>query len=227
MFKKVLAALDLLDFNDVVFERALALAVAMDSRLMLVHALVGDREGGPTLPTAMSWNYPVAMGGAAGELGDRVWAVYQEEWQKYAHRERALLNQYAQQAIAAGVATEITQSVQLPGRLICEVAQSWHADTIVVGSHGRRGLSELLVGSVSNYVTHHIHPDGPTSVLVVQLKGLPKSRVPEQPNSSVSESNTLAEKEHSDHDFAEHGFAEHGWPKNDSTENSFAKKKLH
>ena len=136
MFKKVLVALDLLDFNDVVFERALALAVAMDAELMLVHALVGDREGGPTLPTATSWNYsvamgPVAMGGAVGDLGDRVWAAYQNEWQKYAQRERALLNQYAQQAIAAGVAAELTQSVQLPGRLICEVAHSWGADTVV------------------------------------------------------------------------------------------------
>ncbi|MEL6813576.1 MAG: universal stress protein [Cyanobacteria bacterium J06598_3] len=170
MFKKVLVALDLLDFNDVVFERALALAVAMDAELMLVHALVGDREGGPTLPTAMSWNYPVAMGGAVDGLSDRVWATYQNEWQMYAQRERALLNQYAQQAIAAGVDAEITQSVQLPGRLICEVAHSWGADTVVVGSHGRRGLSELLVGSVSNYVTHHVRADGPpVAVVVVRL----------------------------------------------------------
>lgn len=169
MFKKVLVALDLLDFNDVVFERALALAVAMDATLMLVHALVGEREGGPTPPTAMSWNYPVTIGGGAGDLSDRVWAMYQEDWQKYAQRERALLNQYAQRAIAVGVATEVTQSVQMPGRLICEVAHRWQADTIVVGSHGRRGLSELLIGSVSNYVTHHVRPDGPVSVLVVRL----------------------------------------------------------
>ena len=30
------------------------------------------------------------------------------------------------------------------------------ADSLVVGSHGRNGLSEFFLGSVSNYVCHHV-----------------------------------------------------------------------
>ena len=33
----------------------------------------------------------------------------------------------------------------------------WYgADLIAIGSHGRRGLNELVLGSVSNYVLHHV-----------------------------------------------------------------------
>ncbi|MEO0350033.1 MAG: universal stress protein, partial [Cyanobacteria bacterium P01_A01_bin.15] len=40
----------------------------------------------------------------------------------------------------------------------------WNADLIMMGRRGRSGFSELLLGSVSNYVMHH----APCSVLTVQ-----------------------------------------------------------
>ncbi len=40
------------------------------------------------------------------------------------------------------------------------------ADLIVVGRRGRSGLSELILGSASNYVLHH----APCSVLTLQGK---------------------------------------------------------
>ena len=46
---------------------------------------------------------------------------------------------------------------------ICEFAQTVNADLIVIGSHGRSGLSELFLGSVSNYVSHHVS----SAVLIV------------------------------------------------------------
>lgn len=48
--------------------------------------------------------------------------------------------------------------------MICELARNWNADLIILGRRGRTGLSELLLGSVSNYVLHH----APCSVLTVQ-----------------------------------------------------------
>ncbi|MFM7578374.1 MAG: universal stress protein, partial [Microcystaceae cyanobacterium] len=41
-------------------------------------------------------------------------------------------------------------------------------DVIVVGHRGRWGLSEILLGSVSNYVFHHAH----CPVLVVPTPGV-------------------------------------------------------
>jgi nucleotide-binding universal stress UspA family protein len=38
---------------------------------------------------------------------------------------------------------------------IVDAAKKWHADLIVMGSHGRKGMERLLLGSVSEYVVRH------------------------------------------------------------------------
>jgi nucleotide-binding universal stress UspA family protein len=53
-------------------------------------------------------------------------------------------------------------------QVLLDEASSWHADLIVVGSHGLGFWGRVLLGSVSNTVVHH----APCSVLVVRL---PKS----------------------------------------------------
>ncbi len=50
--------------------------------------------------------------------------------------------------------------------IIIDEAQEWHADLIVLGSHGRKGLDRLLLGSVSEAVMRH----APCSVLIVRSK---------------------------------------------------------
>ncbi|MBE9205221.1 universal stress protein [Nostoc sp. LEGE 06077] len=67
-------------------------------------------------------------------------------------------------AIAKGVAAEFTQELGDPSRMICEVARTWKADVIVISRRGLSGISELFLGSVSNYVLHY----APCSVLTVQ-----------------------------------------------------------
>lgn len=47
---------------------------------------------------------------------------------------------------------------------ISDRAKEWGADLIVIGRRGHRNISEILLGSVSNYVIHH----APCSVVVVQ-----------------------------------------------------------
>jgi nucleotide-binding universal stress UspA family protein len=42
-----------------------------------------------------------------------------------------------------------------PKKIILDEAESWGADLIVVGSHGRRGLDRFLLGSVSQAVALH------------------------------------------------------------------------
>jgi nucleotide-binding universal stress UspA family protein len=58
-----------------------------------------------------------------------------------------------------------------PRTELVEAAKNQNADLLVVGSHGRTGLTKLLLGSVASYVVTH----APCSVLVV--KGAqPKAR---------------------------------------------------
>ncbi|WP_431200949.1 universal stress protein [Mucilaginibacter sp. P25] len=42
-----------------------------------------------------------------------------------------------------------------PYEAILRVAKEWEADLVVLGTHGRTGLSSLLVGSVSEKVIRH------------------------------------------------------------------------
>ncbi|MBK7100027.1 MAG: universal stress protein [Sphingobacteriales bacterium] len=46
------------------------------------------------------------------------------------------------------------------------IAKDWEADLIVMGTHGRTGLSYLILGSVSEYVIKH----SAVPVMVVPLK---------------------------------------------------------
>ena len=90
--------------------------------------------------------------------------AYQERVQKFEQQEREFLRSLSREATQAGVETEFTQTSDYPGRSICEQAQKWSADLILVGSRGLTGIKEMFLGSISNYVTHH----APCSVLIVR-----------------------------------------------------------
>ena len=53
-----------------------------------------------------------------------------------------------------------------PATEIVRAAQEWPADIIVMGSHGREGISRALLGSVAESVVRH----APCPVLVVRSK---------------------------------------------------------
>lgn len=42
-----------------------------------------------------------------------------------------------------------------PKKEIINIAREWAADLIVMGTHGRSGISHLLVGSVAEYIIKH------------------------------------------------------------------------
>jgi nucleotide-binding universal stress UspA family protein len=170
MFKKVLVALDSSSLRDLVFDQALELARATGAQLMLLHVLSTYEEGSPGIPIrSYQAYYPI--------LDDAVWQDYQNRWQEFANHRLAMLQAEADRAMEAGVAVEFSQNLGDPATTICAVAKSWGADLIMVGSHGRKGLGELVLGSVSNHVMHH----APCSVLVVHggVTAAPKASPPE------------------------------------------------
>lgn len=156
MFKKILVALDSSTHRQEVFEEALDLAKATQASLMLMHVLSAYEEGSPGIPIrSYQAYYPV--------LEDSTWRLYQKRWEEFETQGIAQLRQELDIAQAAGVSAEFTQVAGEPAASICDVAGSWGADVIIVGSRGRKGISELLLGSVSNYVMHHAD----CSVLVI------------------------------------------------------------
>ena len=59
-----------------------------------------------------------------------------------------------------------------PRTTIVDTAAKWHANLIVIGSHGRKGLGRLLLGSVSDYVARHAS----CSVQIVRTRALKKAK---------------------------------------------------
>ena len=64
----------------------------------------------------------------------------------------------------AGVRMEHVAHAGTPGEVICWIAQQRNCDLIVLGTHGRTGLSHLFMGSVAEYVVQH----APCPVLTVR-----------------------------------------------------------
>lgn len=148
MFKRILVALDSSSLRQTVFAQAMDLAQATGAKLLLLHVLSAYEEGSPGIPIrSYQAYYPV--------LDDAVWKDYQKRWETFEANRLAILQQETDRAKAAGVDAELAQAAGDPASTICAVAKSWEADLIVVGSRGRRGLGELLLGSVSNHVMHH------------------------------------------------------------------------
>lgn len=158
MIQKILVALDDSDSSEHVFKYALDLAKATGSKLLLLHVLNPVDKDYPSAPI-----YP-AIDVYYSTLYNEALKRWQDELSEYEDHQLARVRSLASEAEAAGIATEFTQNIGEPGRTICAIARTWDADLIVLGRRGRSGVSELLLGSVSNYVMHH----APCSVLTAQ-----------------------------------------------------------
>ncbi|HEY9624003.1 MAG TPA: universal stress protein [Crinalium sp.] len=156
MLKKILVALDNSDMSAQVFEKALSIAKQLNASLMLLHVLSLDEDESLNYPGFYALDYYPGLSPEAME-------IYRTQWEAYKQQGLNLLRQRADQASEGGITVEFAQISGNSGPIICQKAKTWAADLIVIGRRGRSGLSEMLLGSVSNYVLHH----APCSVLVV------------------------------------------------------------
>jgi nucleotide-binding universal stress UspA family protein len=68
-----------------------------------------------------------------------------------------LVERVASDLRAAGLTVETAVRRGDPRTEIEDEAKAWDADLIVLGSHGRTGLSRWLLGSVAEHVVRHAH----------------------------------------------------------------------
>lgn len=157
MFTKILVALDHGDTCSEIFQKSLKLAQALGAELLFLSVLTPD--GGGNLPLSDN----SGLTSFSFSMQESLWDVYLKSYREYEEAAQARLRNFVDRATEAGVRSEFKQINSDVGKAICEQAKAWSADLVMVGSHGRKGLGEILLGSVSNYVMHH----APCSVLVV------------------------------------------------------------
>ncbi len=156
-FQKILVAIDDSKLCNSVFVQALELAQANRASLMLFNCLSNEAVAEALVPMSVEM-------GLYSEMANTVYEAQHLAIENQLEEGRSLLQKYCETATAAGITTEFNCQIGEPGHLLCEAAQSQGADLIVLGRRGRKGLTEALLGSVSNYVLHH----APCSVLVIQ-----------------------------------------------------------
>lgn len=142
MYKRILVPVDGSPTSIRGLDEAIGLAKLGGGSLRLVHVL--DRvvfAGGET--------YTVDVFGLLREAGENI------------------LEKMKAHAAAAGIDASTYLSEVLPGRVcdvVVEQAKEFGADLIVLGTHGRRGVSRLLVGSDAEQIVRV----APVPVLLVR-----------------------------------------------------------
>lgn len=132
--QRILVPTDLSDFGKVALEWAALFRKRLGSRITLMFA---NEPYFPVDVLEMAASYPLLAG---PEIRDRL----AEE-----------VREYAQENFtdASAVETMIVDGAAAPA--IIEAAKKINADLILMGTHGRRGVRRILLGSVTESVLHH------------------------------------------------------------------------
>lgn len=149
---KILIAVDSLEFNKAIAQFVLKHNWQKNSKFKVIHVVDATQPYDPV--TFMSFLESVAA---------------QER-----HDAEALNSDMIDRIFSAEMAVEVHSDVLegTPCDQIVQSAREWNADLIIVGSHGRKGLSRFTLGSVSASVVAL----APCSVLVVRLPGSVKEQ---------------------------------------------------
>lgn len=137
-FERILVAIDGSPISEKVFEQAIELANKDAGQLLIFHGVEFSAPGHMTMSSVLL--------------------------EKQTEQAKAVIQSYADKAKEQGIGVVFNYYAGDPGVNICDLAESWKADLIVLGRRGLKGLAELFAGSVSNHVMHH----APCAVLIVQ-----------------------------------------------------------
>ena len=136
MYKRIAVAIDGSETSGKALDEATKLAREMSSVILLLHVceempIIWEPDG---MNMILMQNSLKAIADAGKELLEK-------------HRK-----QLAEQDITVETKLVETYGGRM-GSVISEEAQKWHADLLVVGTHGRKGIAHFLIGSVAEDVT--------------------------------------------------------------------------
>lgn len=154
----IVVALDLLDTSKPALERALEIGLQRQSAVIhAVHVL-------PVLE-------PAGMPAEVAPPSDRVYVDAARKLREFIEPELQRFPVRSPPTVER-VFTHVRAG--RPAREIVQLASDLEADEVVVGTHGRRGLSRLILGSVAEEVLR----TAPCSVLAIRPKGQPSADQP-------------------------------------------------
>lgn len=138
----IILPVDFSDTTDKLLQGAVKFAQTTQGKIFLIHVA------------------PTDIGFAIGDMGFQYFPeIEQNEIKEELHQ----LNQLEQRIIAQGVDCEHMLRQGLAKDIILEYAQEKNADYIVMGSHGRSGIYDVFVGSLTKDLTK----SSPIPVLVI------------------------------------------------------------
>ena len=136
MYKKILVPIDSGSASERGLREAISVARDQGAEILLLHVVD---------------EWPVAAGDIAAVNLDAGSKALREAGAQ-------LLKQAEEQVREAGipVQTVLLEELGVPvGECIVQRAHQWPADLIVCGTHGRHGVSRLLLGSSAEYIVRH------------------------------------------------------------------------
>jgi nucleotide-binding universal stress UspA family protein len=134
---RILLAIDDSKFSQAAMRAVIQQAPPQDSEIQVLHVL----EPPSPLVARESAGYNAAFDA-------EWWQLEKEQAQILVEKAVDLLRSKSLKATASVLEGHIKSK-------ILDVAKDWHADLIVLGSHGRKGLMHFLIGSVSEGVALH------------------------------------------------------------------------
>lgn len=146
MYQRILVPIDGSDTSKLGLEESIRLAKSTGGRLRLIHVI-------DDLSLAL------AMDAYSGHAGD---------WLNVLRADGTrILQEAADIALKAGVMFDTKLKEQFKGtvyELVLAEAQGWPADLIVLGTHGRRGLGRVVLGSSAESILRN----SPIPVLLIR-----------------------------------------------------------
>ncbi|MGB3788105.1 MAG: universal stress protein [Phormidesmis sp.] len=166
MFDRVLVAVDESASSDNTFLCALELTKVLDAEMVIVHVLDMFDSTNPFGDIISAGSYLTNV--ESPKLEDQT-DQYDESinnescWREFSDHAEVLLKQKQTEAESFGLTARYLQPYGRAGPIICKIAETIHADLIVVGSRNYVHFSKLILGSVSGYILHN----SPCSVTVI------------------------------------------------------------